>query len=257
MDDYLNSITDRKIYRQLKKEDLQLLEHVLNKEVEELKRLRKLKEENKLDFGKKLIIEEIYPLLDQVKEETDQFLEITSMSKPCISYPYNKNQYRDQTKRIYLENEERTLLIPALGHEYTHHIQTMIYPKIMREYDYRYMAFCEGQARSMQMYIAERYRQKEDNEAFLYDITEMTTGEMKSLYKWLCFKKWVRPNKSLVKIKTRMDKLEIVSKIGDFGRPSEYAAGNTYFLVQETKNGKEIHKEMIKKLQETQEAKNI
>ncbi|MDP2909268.1 MAG: hypothetical protein Q8N77_05670 [Nanoarchaeota archaeon] len=257
MDDYLNSITDRKIYMQLKKEDIQLLEHVLSKEVEELKRLRKLKEENKLDFGKTPSWEEAYNLLGQVKNEVESFLGITRLQEPIICYPYTTNQYCDKAKIVYLENEERTLLIPALGHEYTHHIQTMIYPKIMREYDYRYMAFCEGHARSMQRYIAERYRQKEDNEAFLYDITEMTTGEMKSLYKRVCLKKWAMPNKGLIKIKTRMDRLEIASKILDFGRPSEYAAGNTYFLVQETKNGKGVHKDMIKKLQEAQEAKNI
>ena len=146
--------------------------------------------------------------------------------------------YRKSSKTITLEKTVRTSLIPVIGHEYAHSIQHT--RKLM---GIKYSIFMEGHARGVEKQLAKTYCEREDNETFLYDISDSNLGEYKSAYIWMCKKLGMHPRKSLLKIKSSRDGDE------SFGRlllePTPHAIGNTLFSIYESSKGKEIYKQMI------------
>lgn len=143
------------------------------------------------------------------------------------------SSYTPSSKAITLEKTVRTVLIPAASHEYTHYLQH-------REgiEGTNYSIFKEGHARGVEKQVAEDYRKREDNEAFLYDVLDSTVGEFKSAYVWMCKNLGQQPKESLLKTKTCRDGDESVNRLV-WRHPTPHAIGNALFSMYEARTFKE------------------
>ncbi len=284
----------------LHRENIAPLEHLLNEESQQLKRLQRLKNEKKLDFGKTLSSEALNELFPTICLKVNEFLGIQEKSPPpsfryysffkpaplatpilffymyssfdviknlffffkeqitktsihnlemamllfsqaTLAYSwFNDAGYFSPTREIILKKEKRTLLIPAIAHEYTHFLQHQEDCLSLR-----YSLFIEGHARGVENYIAQFYRDMEDNEAFLYRTLDIRVGELKSAYRWMCKSLGQKPNKNLLKIRTRRDHEEWLNKVMS-GVPSPSALGNTLFSLYKLQYGNSIYKKLIK-----------
>ena len=281
---YLKQIKNKNLEKILLSEDnIPIVEHLLYLQSQELQRLKKLKEDDKLDFGKKYSRKQLKELFPIVKNKVDSFLNVNNISNPrvdyfsitspesllggpgfsvfggavligggigfketyflqagaisifnCILQIYlrNNDHYHPLFKNINLSYKERAKIIPTLGHEYTHHIQRITINKYRRGV---YEIFREGHARGIERYISNLFRESEDNEAFLYDITNINVRELKNVYKWLCKKFELSPNEALLNVKGIYD-----TKFLD-----NHAKGNVLFYIQETKKGPQVYNDAI------------
>ena len=148
-------------------------------------------------------------------------------------------------KKVVLSKTTRTELIPTISHEHTHHLQ---FSRGLKGYKYlifnKYSIFQEGHARGVERHLSEDYRERENNEAFLYDILDTTVGEFKSAYVWMC-KKLDKPvRKSLLKTKTTRDGDENSERFMQ-RKPTPHARGNALFSIYEALHGKQIYNHMI------------
>lgn len=156
-----------------------------------------------------------------------------------VLHSLETSNYNLGSQKITLEKLPRTKLITTAGHEYTHSVQD-----INGLASKKYSIFVEGHAIGVEKYLAEKYKEREDNEAFLYGIMESTVGEFKSAYQWMCKNLGKTPKKSLLKIKTIKDDYEGLKRL-IFRNPSSHAIGNALFSIYEAKHGKNIYKEII------------
>ena len=149
--------------------------------------------------------------------------------------------YNPLSKFVNLKRDLRAKLIPSAGHEYTHHIQNL---KVASGVLRKYYIFREGHARGVERHLSNDYREREDNEAFLYDILDTTVGELKSAYVWLCRKLGKPVRKNL--LKTKSSSGEAGSLVGLISiKPSPHSIGNTLFSLYEAQYGKRIYSDMI------------
>lgn len=282
--------------RLLKKENICILEELLNRDSQKLEKLQKIEKNGKLNFGDKVSSEELKELFPKICSEVNSFLNVQDIKIPRFGYynlfsqkmspssplgfysvsainfasfasslfagdpsPENilfggltlaiaiyvhgvsKNS-NYSSDRVNLERVPRTELIPVAAHEYTHHIQkekglsTIISKKPT--------IFKEGHARGIERQISENYAQREDNEAFTYDLLNENVGEFKSAYIWMCEKLSYKPIKSLLKTKTNRDDDESTNHL-IFSEPTSHAIGNALFSIYEASQGKEIYNQMI------------
>lgn len=149
-------------------------------------------------------------------------------------------QYDSLSNKITLERVPRAELIPTVGHEYTHSVQRR--KGVLSSNNY--LIFGEGHARGVEKHLAEDYREKEDNEAFLYPSSDRTVGEFKSAYIWMCRKLEQQPRKSLLKIKTSRDRGESLERLIR-GEPTSHAIGNALFSIYEALHGRGIYQQLI------------
>ena len=133
---------------------------------------------------------------------------------------------------IELVEAPRSSFIPVTAHEYAHHLQ-----QIKRLLFRQYFTFLEGHARGVERTIAEQYREKEDNEAFLWDISNKTVEELKLAYQWACASLGEKPKKSLGKTRTQYG--------GFFTKQDPHTLGNALFRLYEAIHGKDIYRQAI------------
>lgn len=166
----------------------------------------------------------------------DTFLGLILLQQAFFIHTIEKttSRYDPLTKSITMSplHKYRADVIPVVGHEYAHHVQRKrlslpVFPK--RSY------FEEGHARGVQRFIANRYRDKENNEAFMYNYLDLSVAELKATYKWMCKKLEVGPSKSLLKVETE----------ARHKKQSGHSIGNTLFLLYETRLGNGVYKDLI------------
>ena len=146
--------------------------------------------------------------------------------------------YFPTRESIRIKKEKRANLIPVLAHEYTHHIQCKKNFGFKEE-----NVFIEGHARGVQRYIAETYRERENNDAFLYENLGIDVMEIKNCYIWASKKLKEPLKKSLLKINTLPYPYGWVCMRE--GKPTEHAIGNALFSIYEKEYGNKIYREMI------------
>ncbi len=151
----------------------------------------------------------------------------------------NRSSYLSTSTTITLERTPRTVLIPSAAHEYTHHLQ---HRKGLKEG--KYSIFKEGHARGIERYISKLYREREDNEAFLYDFLNETTSEMKNAYLWMCRNLRKPVKECLLRTKTSRDFDEGAWRFV-FRQPTHHAIGNTLFSIYQAQQGNHIYRDMI------------
>ena len=206
---------------------LPILEELLHQNIQQFKQLQKFKVHHPQNFMVKVKSEGLFKLLHEVSVEVDGFLDFEHCKTPKIVYYRRGFFYDNDEKLITVAPLRRTSLIPGIAHEYAHYIH---YRKGLG--DLCYDLFAEGHARGVERHIAEEYKEKEDNEAFLYDILEETACELKYAYIWVCKELDKKPKKSLL-------------KVGDKGKIFEHDLGNAFFSIYETLYGKDVYKETL------------
>jgi len=150
-----------------------------------------------------------------------------------------QSRYYPESEKINLKKIKRNVLIPTLGHEYVHHIQNI--NGLRGE---NYSIFEEGHSRGVEKHLAKVYKEKEDNEAFIFNSLDKLVGESKSVYIWMCEKFNKSVNKNLLKSKSSRDYCEKVFR--RFKKiPTPHAIGNSLFSIYEENSGEEIYKNMI------------
>jgi len=281
------------------KDNLSVIEDILNEESKYLNQLQVMKNNNKLNFGGKLSSEELNEVFPKICSDVDALLKIDDSNLPEFGYPStfkpNKRNaimlsiytltgmsilshlpiisghpldsyhfctmiagitglvgaafmqstltgssgYFQSPPEIQLKKDSRVNLISVAAHEYTHHIQA--------RKDFLYGSgriFNEGHARTIQKEISKIYAQREDNEAFMYRITDMSVGEFKSTYLWMCKKHKLSPNQNLLKTKSSRDGDEKSERLLTRA-PSPHAIGNTIFSIGQAREGKEIYSRVL------------
>lgn len=161
--------------------------------------------------------------------------ELTGVSHSLVK----SNGYNQLFKKITLKRVARTDLIPAAGHEYTHRIQHK--NNIFKD---KHEIFMEGHARGVEKQLADDYCEREDNEAFLYGISDINVGELKSAYLWMCEKLGQKPREILLKTKTSRDSDESLYRSNNM-EPTPHAIGNSLFSIYESLKGRKIYNHMI------------
>lgn len=160
----------------------------------------------------------------------------------ALLHSSNKDSsYTPVSKTIILERSPRTVLIPTASHEYTHYLQ---HREGLIKQRFKYSIFSEGHARGVQKHVSEEYMEREDNEAFLYDVLDSTVGEFKSAYVWMCKKLGQQPKESLLKTKTTRDADESVNRLV-WRCPTPHAIGNALFSIYEARQGRQVYNHMI------------
>lgn len=294
----------------LKKENVPLLEDLLDQKTQRFKPIQKLKNEGRLNFGNFVDAEELNELFPKIKGEVDSFLGTPSVDMPkfgywsvlkpailtvplFVGYATSLNmgirsmfsiftepnfdintmsalgalgaasiffytfiklhlstkcdEYNIRFKSITVQKNKRACLIPTAGHEYAHHIQqrTIFKQTPLKHNLEKYSSFQEGQARGIEHYLSETYREREDNEAFLYNVLNTTVAEMKSAYIWMCEETGSPIRKSLLKIKSSIDYIEDRRKERINREPAPHTIGNSLFSIYAAKDGNRIYRDMI------------
>lgn len=153
----------------------------------------------------------------------------------------SEGHYDDIYAHISLKKEPRSILIPVLAHEYTHHVQS---------HKFLFLHYLlEGQARSVQRYISGVYTERENNPTFSsHNLMHFDLPELKAAYVWLCQKNNMTPKYYLCQPQTRKEKkyLRIAEKFKEKNtKPNGHVIGNAFFSVLEFLEGKGIHRDII------------
>jgi len=251
---YSSPFTNKNIQEELLiEEHFPALEELLLEESRELALLQKLKKDNKLDFGRKLGKGEVRSSFTGVFREVSEFLGVQYDVPPLSNMPFfsRDSGYSPPTEKYPLgmiklgRQRKKPLVVPCLAHECAHYVQYQVFSfPIMFKRDDPYDYFKEGHARGVQRFIAQEYKEKEDNEAFLYTIRSKSVGELKSSYLWVCKHLEKPPRNSLLRVKTSRDVVEVDEKTL-WGRPTAHSIGNTLFHLYEKEQGNQIFKMMI------------
>jgi hypothetical protein len=147
---------------------------------------------------------------------------------------HNNNHYNHFDKAISLLREERTIMIPTIGHEYAHFVQdcsgwNMLKLRLMRG---PYSILNEGHAQGVEKYVAMRYSEKEDNPSFVYQEHFKNFVSLARVYNWAC---------------EELDKQSHVEIGGiKIDRASVHSKGLALFLIYEAKHGPEIYADALK-----------
>ncbi len=275
----------------LNKDNVIILENILENEIRKFERLQKLKVNEKLNFGKKLSSNELNEIFPNICSQVDDFLDIQYGSVPRCNYfnlfsndgiekmtllgygvtaslfaTFSTCYYINPNAEyllnsgvaylelflvslvhttlknnsyfmgdIFLKKSRRTDLIPVAGHEYAHHVQYM-----NDICSCNHGIFEEGVSIRTQNYLAEKYSEIEDNEAFIYFTSYRNVNDFKRVYRWMCKTLDINSNKNLIKCKSYFDLLDSA-----FFQPSNHALGNSLFSIYEAVNGKEIYKDVF------------
>ncbi|GEM_PF-2555441 len=303
-----NSCLSLKLFE---RSNISLLEEILNKDSQELERLKNLKRQGKLNFGPIVKESELEELFTSLKDEVDNFLGVLDINAPkieycsrfnffrpelfnkntCISYAiagsflffplnwllrnnthtslnsffimstlafiptchmlntlrYNVDHYISETNSMHLFKNSKANLLPTMGHEYAHHIQRKILFAGVHDFEKNYSIFSEGISRGVQRHVSKIFKEKEDNEAFLYEILNYNVEEMKRLYPIMCYAFGIEPQQSLLKAKNFIEKHYFENNEPNRYLANDYhAIGNSLFYVLEIKFGSSIYKDAIK-----------
>ena len=220
-------------------ENIPVLEDLLDRNIQQHKRLEDLKHNDEANFLKEIEAGDLAELALRTYGEVDNFLDFKPSVLPEILYkPRGEFEYFPKQKIITVETLQRIILIPGIAHEYAHHVQHS-----KRLWHDCYDIFSEGHARGVEKQIAENHGRKEGNELFLYDISEETLGELTIAYVWACRKLDKKHRWSLLKV--NMGSIKESLKLLIKGTPSKYAMGNALFSIYETIYGKDVYKETL------------
>lgn len=227
----------------LKPENLSPLEGLLAAESEKLGRLKQLDERGELDFGDMVDDEEEMNTLCRVLQRevesylgTPQFPDATCCCYDDGGDPVTRTVYVGGD--ILIPPQGRVKAIPELVHELTHHILHSNYPEHDGFLQADGKAFNEGLARGVERRLSQKYASKEGNEAFEYVATDVTVGELRSVYRFLCSLLGKECREELLAVEASNDYDEARK-----GKPSHWAIGTANYALREMEHGEELYRE--------------
>lgn len=132
--------------------------------------------------------------------------------------------YRPLEQIIISKVKSKVQLIPALAHEYTHHIQ--FHAGLRND---AYSMLKEGFAQGIERHIAAKYAQKEHNEAFLYHSSQYVENFIETL-------QWIKASRRELQ-----------------ESPECHALGDVFFTLLERASEHSIYKECLETVQAVNE----
>ncbi len=261
--------TNEEIYETLlRKANMPIIESLLENEAKELKRTRILTtEEPLIDLAEGNRAE---TLLSTVQMLVKDILPTEGIGLPAIALGTFKSnegcrftasspmeaKYIEDYKTILLPKTEKlSNLINATAHEYAHHIQFELLPRLFQDLDpfirlglllEELRTFEEGHAVAVAKIASKKYAKSVDkSNAICSFIDTWSVPELRSCYIWACEKLAHRKDGTL---------LEPIAAGDDFetnwrkrhGAPTPHAMGYTFCCIYETLYGDKIYKECLK-----------
>lgn len=149
--------------------------------------------------------------------------------------------YYHHLSYISLIKSPRVRIITDIGHEYTHHVQ------MSRGITNKSNALLlEGMARSADRYVAQVYREREDNPSFKYITLNLDVAELKAAYTLICVENKRIPNPLLTHFNsTALDQVFI--RQANQGHTSPHMLGNSFFLIKELEEGTDVSRRILNK----------
>ena len=136
-------------------------------------------------------------------------------------------------RTLYLKREPRAESIISTAHEFTHHaLRDTVFADCFPD---KHSSFQEGTGRGVERHIARKYALKENNEAFLYGITEVTVQELKLAYQWISARHGTKPNEKLLGEQFKSTP----------GRLSYHQIGNAIFSMYEFMLGPQFYRNAV------------
>ena len=131
-----------------------------------------------------------------------------------------------------------------LAHEYAHYIQNLSGLTGMFSGDLKF--FKEGFACGIQRYIASLYREKENNEAFVYHVSEILVSQMQEMSRWIRRALGMPGRKRDEQHKAKSQKRRALYGVKSLlGSMSDYAIGSVVFFLLESKYGLGVYKDIL------------
>lgn len=219
-----------------RKDNLPILEHLLETKGNELKSLKS----GTLDFGADVKDEEIEGLFEDVKHYVDGLLSSSDVKKPVVYQDTILNGYISEFKAIPVEKGNLAKTLKVLAHEYAHHVQNMRFGEQVFDES---LAFAEGHAIGVERAVMEQYALAKNNEAFRQGSLERTYGHLKSIYRMACSINGINENKDLM----FADEKETESACSPFGGILPHVLGDAFFCINESVQGKHIYANALQK----------
>jgi len=141
-----------------------------------------------------------------------------------------ESTYYPTLNDIDLRKEKITRLIPAIGHEYAHYVMDKSGIKTKRK-----SILAEGFAMGVEHYISEVFAEKENNEAFLFDISTLTLSNLYSTYHWICEKLGKNDRRYFIHDGCKVEPEPV----------NVYALGNALFSLAELTQGKQVYRDVL------------
>ncbi len=142
---------------------------------------------------------------------------------------------------VLLKKDYETDIIPAIAHEYAHHLEEMI---LHPDYDASFY-FCEGFARGVQRHISNLYAQERNDPRFTHTISRDTTGELSAVYLWICDRHG-EVDRPIPLIKKNNIYMFTADNLDKDSLPYGHAFGNTIFYLAEKRHGDGIYADALK-----------
>jgi len=242
----------------LNRENILLLEHLLEKEGKLFAGLERLKRRGELDFGKEMVkmgicdefkegaVEEAYNILEKVQPKVNKFLrtkkvDFLKTGEIVLTEKGIGGGYDPDGPTIIVEMTNIVDLTTGLAHEYAHHVQYSVLPHFLKKDKNKYRMFKEGHARGVERYISKLYNEREANKAFLHNITNRNLYELLSAYKWVCFALGVEPSANVINYG------ECLSDEGKKCPLDSWTKGNALFYIHETLHGDGIYRKALER----------
>lgn len=223
------------------KDALLLIEHLLERESKVLENLRKQEPKNE----KVLAPQQAHKLFREVKEYVINFLGSAKIEPRLIYHNPNpkfpRATYFPLKNTIEMQPRKKGDLVSILAHEYAHHIQYHL-----REDLFHSLVLSEGMARGVERVICSQYANAEDFVGCLIYPQDKLVGELKSVYRKICFQLKIKPKKRLLKISSSVDKVEEWMLQKQYRLPTEHATGNIFFYLLELSYGNQIYIDFLK-----------
>jgi hypothetical protein len=241
----------------LDKENIPVLEHLIEKEGKFFSRLERLKQEGKLDFGREMVgpgicdeleeeaVVEVYNILKRIQPNVNSFLntkDINFLNTGDLVFVDEEtgSGYNPDGPTIIISMTNIVNLTAGLAHEYAHHVQYSVLPHFLKKDESRYQMFKEGHARGVERYISNLYGKREANKAFKYEISNRSLFELMSFYKWVCFALDVKPDEGILEYEKHLNHENQEYPL------DPWAKGNALFYIQETFYGDKIYEKVLK-----------
>ena len=190
-----------------------------------LERLTNKIDAENLQFGEYVDDKSFNRIYASVCDRIYRFLDMAPLVNPDIllSQEYD-DEYDPDTMTMKLRNSKSKILATSLAHEMGHHICNL------KGKGDEFSFFGEGFSRGLEREIAREYSNDERDCTYLYEITHEDTMELCKTYLWLCDIYSRKPQKDLLRFNTKEEFL------------FTYCLGNTYFLLLETDEGKNVYR---------------
>lgn len=149
-----------------------------------------------------------------------------------------ESTYQPESHKIILGTQREAMAVPALSHEYTHHLQTQAWGKSATS-EMEWLR--EGHARAVENYIGHSFSEASKNPAYEFISSKRLLRELHTAYIAACKAKGVQPSVALMHLNIdRVFDPRIKLLAG------AYNLGSAVFSIAQEKHGVGVNRDIVK-----------